>query len=106
MSDLVKYMDIKEFRKKGYLQELNRRFLHPLGLAMEVLIDDDGNETLGGVWDYRDDKEGIIYNLDILDIDRVIKFKERKEFIDLEIEKYKKNRIDILGYEIEPINVK
>ena len=30
-----KYMPIKEFRERGYLQELNRRFLHPLGLALE-----------------------------------------------------------------------
>lgn len=32
----IKYMDIDDFRKDGYLHELNRRFLHPLGLALEV----------------------------------------------------------------------
>lgn len=31
----VKYMDISEFRGSGYLQEINRRFLHPMGLALE-----------------------------------------------------------------------
>ena len=31
-------IDVKEFREKGYLQELNRRFLHPLGLALEIII--------------------------------------------------------------------
>ena len=60
MSD-IKKMDIAEFRRLGYLQELNRRFLHPLGLALEVVVADDGTERLGGVWDYRDDPEGILY---------------------------------------------
>ena len=61
MSDDVKRIDIAEFREFGYLQELNRGFLHPHGLALEVIVDDDGTERLGGVWDYRDDAEGIRY---------------------------------------------
>lgn len=56
-----RHIDIKEFREAGYLQEVNREFLHPLGLAIEVRIDDDGTETLSGVWDYRDDPEGILF---------------------------------------------
>jgi hypothetical protein len=57
----AKHIDIAEFRSAGYLQELNRRFLHPLGLALEVIVEDDGTESLGGVWDYRADSEGIYY---------------------------------------------
>ena len=60
MSD-IKRIDIKEFREKGFLQEANRLFFHPLGLALEVMIDEDGSEKLGGVWDYRDDPEGILF---------------------------------------------
>lgn len=63
----VKRIDIKEFREFGYLQELNRSFLHPLGLALEVVIEEDGGEHLGGVWDYRDDPEGIRYGDGMLD---------------------------------------
>lgn len=60
---MVKRIDIKEFREIGYLQELNRRFLHPLGLALEVVVDNEtGKETLGGIWDYRDDPEGMIFD--------------------------------------------
>jgi hypothetical protein len=84
MSTEVKRIDIAEFRERGYLQEVNRLMLHPLGLALEVVIDDckfcaasgridggknhcehcDGRgktERLGGVWDYRDDPEGMLY---------------------------------------------
>jgi len=56
-----KYIDISEFTRLGYLQELNRQFLHPLGMALEVVVEEDGTERLGGVWDYRDDPEGIVY---------------------------------------------
>lgn len=60
---MVKRISIKEFREIGYLQELNRRFLHPLGLALEIVVDNEaGEERLGGVWDYRDDPEGMIFD--------------------------------------------
>jgi hypothetical protein len=64
MSDDIKRIDIREFRERGYLQEVNRQFLHPLGLALEVEIAEDGTVTLGGVWDYRDDPVGIYFEGD------------------------------------------
>lgn len=89
MSD-IKHIPIKEFREIGYLQEVNRQFFHPLGLALEIVIEDchhpgveagsfpadrcqgcdeDGKiHRLGGVWDYRSDPEGIVFAGDI-DID-------------------------------------
>lgn len=58
----IKYMDIKEFRESGFLQEANRLFFHPHGLALEIVVEEDGTEHLGGIWDYRDDPEGIWYD--------------------------------------------
>lgn len=56
-------MSIKEFREMGLLAELNRTFFHPLGLALEVIISEEtGKEKLGGIWDYRDDPEGMLYS--------------------------------------------
>lgn len=60
-----KHMDIAEFRAAGYLQEINRRFLHPLGLALCVKVDADGTEQISGIWDCRDDPEGIAYGPDV-----------------------------------------
>lgn len=58
----VKRISIKEFRSLGFIQEINRLFLHPCGLALEVILDKEtGEETLGGVWDYRDDPEGMLF---------------------------------------------
>jgi hypothetical protein len=63
MSD-IKRMNIKEFVEGGFLQEVNRQFFHPLGLALEVATDaDDSNWRLSGVWDYRDDPEGMFYDM-------------------------------------------
>lgn len=54
-------MSVAEFRSAGYLQEVNRLFLHPLGLALEVTVGEDGTDELSGIWDYRADPEGIVF---------------------------------------------
>jgi hypothetical protein len=89
--DKVKRMDIKEFREMGLLAELNRTFLHPLGLALEVILDDNGNEKLGGIWDYRDDPEGILYGKKDFPTEKI---KKAQEFI---IQKHKQ-RMKTLGF--------
>ena len=88
----VKRADIKELREMGLIHELNRLFLHPMGLAIEVNILDNGEEKLGGIWDYRDDPEGVLFNkLDKKKIANIKKFREEK------LEKRK----EILGYDIQ-----
>lgn len=80
MTEEIKRMDIKEFRKLGFLQELNRKFLHPLGLAMEVIIDEeDGSERLGGIWDYRHDPEGMFFGKDTIKQNRVEAIEELRQ---------------------------
>jgi hypothetical protein len=96
-------INIKEFRELGYLQELNRRFLHPLGLALEIIRDSNGTESLGGIWDYRNQNEGIYYDYKESDLDRINNSLQKKSFIDDEIEKRFKIRKEILGFDIEPI---
>lgn len=105
----VQRIDIAEFRERGYLQEINRLMLHPLGLALEVVVEpcscdgghiEDGPagatysiicpaclgtekiERLGGVWDYRADPEGIVYAKGTIEqekIDRVAADLERHQ---------------------------
>ena len=100
---VVKRITIEEFRKKGYLQELNRRFLHPLGLALEVIVHKSGKESLGGIWDYREDPEGIYYDLENSEENRLDMFTEKSEFIESEFTKRAEGRIRKLGYFYEPI---
>ena len=102
MSD-IQTINIEEFRTKGYLQELNRQFLHPLGLALEISIDENGEETLGNIWDYRDDLEGIYYGLSDSSKTRIDTFKTKSEFIENELALRNKYRQNVLGFDIEPI---
>lgn len=101
--DERKYMDIKEFRAKGYLQEANRLFFHPLGLALEIMLEADGSEHLSGIWDYREDPEGIIYDLKNSDSDRLKMFQARADNIEKEMDKFSFQRTKNLGFAIEPI---
>lgn len=113
----VKRIDIKEFRAIGFLQEVNRQFFHPLGLALEVVTEKCSNckgegehrshpgvgpqtvgqeavgktyvcpvcggdgltERLGGVWDYRDDPEGMVYGDDMMEETKRLAVKEERD---------------------------
>jgi hypothetical protein len=99
----IKRIPITEFREKGYLQELNRLFLHPLGLALEVIIDDNGNEHLGGVWDCREDEQGCIYNLKDRSEEEIERIRIKRDFIKNETLQRYASRIHILGFIHEPI---
>lgn len=94
-SESRKYIPIEEFRKEGYLQEVNRRFLHPLGLALEVDRDDNGNEYLSGIWDSRDDPEGIIYDLENSDEERIEKFSENRNNVNKQFNKTRELRMKL-----------
>jgi hypothetical protein len=98
----INRIDIKEFRERGYLQEVNRQFFHPLGLALEI-VSEDGIEKLGGIWDYRDDEEGIYYDIKNSDNGRIERFKNNELFIESEFSNRFKDRKNSIGFGIEPI---
>ena len=54
-------LTVKEFRELGCVQEINRRVLHPIGLALEIRILPNGEEEFGRIWDSRDDPESFVY---------------------------------------------
>ncbi len=93
----IKKIAIAEFRKLGYLQELNRQFLHPLGLALEIVVEDDGVERLGGVWDCRGDPEGFLY--DEFDSEKAKSIEEIQR-------KRARCRFGLFGFVIQPIGLK
>lgn len=107
MPDGIKRMSVKEFRELGYLQELNRRFLHPLGLTLEVIADlSSGEEKFGGIWDFRDHDKGIYFAVSdsvFTNDSRFSEFKKKAEFVEKQIQKRTPGRINALGFFIEPI---
>lgn len=65
----MKKMSAKEFLEQGFLQELNRQFLHPMGLALEVIQEADGTFRFGDVQNFGDDLEGMVFDDSVLDTD-------------------------------------
>lgn len=58
----MKYMNLDLFQQDGYLQEVNRLFFHPLGMALEFTRTANGEVYFSGIRDGRDDPEGIIFD--------------------------------------------
>jgi len=101
-----KLINIEEFVKQGFLQEVNRQFLHAHGLALSVSIDDDdGSYELKCIWDYRDDPEGIIYDLKNSDEKRHKKFRKNVDNVEAERQKHLTTRNELFetDYGVEPI---
>lgn len=97
MSDEIPRMDIAEFRRVGFLQEANRLFFHPLGLALAVVIEADGSERLGGIWDYRDDPEGMLFGPGEIDA-------EKAASVEAERLKHAAERVRLEGCVIQPVD--
>ncbi len=101
-SKKVKYLSMKELIEGGYLQELNRQLLHPLGLALEVTLD-EGHPRGGyvsGVWDSREDPEGFAFG------ELGPEEARKAALIRREWKKRKEARIAALGYLVQPITAK
>lgn len=92
-------MDVKEFLDGGYLCKVNIEILHPLGLALVVVEDDDGRCAFGEIMDRRDDLEGIIYD----EVDADIKSKLFNVY--LQEEKRRWPRFKALGYWTQPVDL-
>ena len=94
---MTAYMDAREFRDAGFLQEANRLFFHPLGLALEVVVDDDGTERFSGVWDYRDDPEGVIFAEGMIDPDKAARVRD-------EVKRHVVARVRRFGDMVQPVD--
>ncbi len=54
-------LPIEEFVDLGLLQEVNRRFFHPIGMELLVRFDQDTNDfSLVGIADHRGVPEGLV----------------------------------------------
>jgi hypothetical protein len=89
----TKILDLKTFRDDGYLQEANRQFFHPLGLALGI----DAEFRNLYVVDARNDPEGYIF-------DESQDLQPRADRLDEIMEARVDGRIGALGYWIQPRN--
>jgi hypothetical protein len=92
----VKYLNPQELIDGGYLQEVNRTFFHPLGLALEVKAFSAGTVQpfVISVQDHRDDLEGVVFD----------ETPSREKFEQVYTEKQRRDqpRRKALGYFVQP----
>lgn len=101
LADRPKLIDMNEFRTGGYLFELNRQWLHPHGMALEVDIDDDGvAHAITGIWDCRDDPEGVVYELPYAMLDEI---RGHADGVADAGRVFAAERVRVLGYVVQPI---
>lgn len=86
----VKYLDAETLRNEGSPQEANRKFFHPLGLVLELSMEDGTLE----VWDCREDPEGIYFG--------GIDLKPKASSVERLSEGRADARQNLLGYWIQP----
>lgn len=92
------FMDMREFRDFGYLQEANRVFFHPLGLCLGVMVDSDDPDWSKAelvVRDLRNVPDGVFF------YEKVIS-KEKIERVWCEWRKRSQKRSKKVGRPIQP----
>lgn len=99
--------NLTELRELGIIQEANRRFFHPLGLAMFASVEDDGTVSGVGIYDNRADPEGWRYALPEGDHApaefTLTAFKSREATVDRLWEDRRAPRMTALGYMVQPL---
>lgn len=101
-------MTVMEFWEQGYLQELNRQFLHPLGLALAIQRSGDpesDNPEMEWIfspviWDYRDDPEGMNFAPRTTQDPNFVRKARQIEALQ---SVFAQHRINTLGYVIQPV---
>lgn len=97
----VKIMDLDEFCDVGFLQEANRQFFHPHGLALEVFAEGDKSHRgpvlyISGVWDDRDDPLGMAFGDGVIDPEKARRVEE-------ELSRHIEARVVMFGDPIQPV---
>lgn len=89
-------MSAEEFQSSGLLQEVNRQFFHPLGLAMTIYVNEDGTKSYGSVLDCRADPMGIWYSPGSIDAAKAQRWAG-------DMNRMAISRLDGLGYIVQPV---
>jgi hypothetical protein len=98
----IKKINLKKFVRKGYLQEVNRCFFHPVGLALGMKVEDDEYQ-LDAIYDLRDSETPFHFGYDRMTEEELSSRIEKKNFIDQEMAVRNASRTHLLGDSIEPL---
>ena len=96
-------LSVKAFTELGYLQEVNRRLLHPLGLALFTYIADDGIQYLGGIEDHRAEPGGVVL-CEPRDASHSALRLKKASYVDEQWALREPGRLAELGYMVQPVD--
>jgi len=97
-------MPIKDFISYGYLQEVNRTFFHPLGLALSINYDDGENDSATlTILDCRDEEPPIIYGFKDRTAEEIVIARDKAVRVSEDMISRKNLRYKLLGFEIEGV---
>lgn len=95
--DATKLVDPAELHNAGYVQEVNREFFHPLGMALMLHVDERGRYEIGGVIDMRADPEGIFFD------GPGVPDRDKADAVEAERAAKRGPRLKALGYVVQPL---
>ena len=99
----MKYLSVKELSARGLLFEINRRVLHPLGLAISIDVerDDETDEItlakFSDIWDCQEDPEGVFYHDELF----ATGLQKYQDYMEREGNARLETRREILGYTVQ-----
>jgi hypothetical protein len=88
----MKLLTFEELRSSGILQETNRLWFHPVGLALSVVMPSGRLEII----DYREDPEGMIFEDGLIDASKGAEFAAFAE-------SHLAARVKALGFVAQPL---
>jgi hypothetical protein len=95
------HLTTSETRRLGVVLELNRRLLHPRGLALEIVVDPEQPDAIAAlrIQDHRIDLDGVYFgDLDEDDVAKARRFNELADAIAA-------TRLAELGYLVQPLEL-
>lgn len=75
--DCPQKVSVRELMDEGYIQEMNRVFLHPLGLSMGISSDESGEPVIEGIFDYRGQEKPVAFHKSVVNSDGFIAKKNK-----------------------------
>lgn len=95
-------VDLAAFLERGFLQEVNRQWFHPRGLALSVRTKEDGSQHLE-LLDDSDDREGWIFDWQGMSAEERADSRDKARRVEVSDAHRRPYRLAVLGFWEQPI---
>lgn len=95
-------IDLRKFLEIGYLQEVNRQWFHPRGMALTIVLDDDPAVKPYMVVQGDDDPEGSYFGWELMSPAEIAEARDKFVAVAMDAEDRRVGREAALGYWEQP----